>query len=290
MKSVALACFFLAATGNAALNLPDPPKDECRDTAAKVEERERGIGFFLMPGSYCTGTLISPHVVLTAGHCVVNQRPENIKFSIAKDMASRGEIKYARASRVAVHPEYQSPEGQTKVHADIALVQLQSTDYGGPALQSYYSFGGTNLVANGVPAVVIGFGTDKHGMKGIKRSKRIKFESVLPSTRDKALKTMPSLIKIAEGDTGEHPCKGDSGAAVLKYVDGRTRIVGIYSEARARVNRDALASTKPGVRSRDSYVCRATEASFAISIDPFAKWIDQTRRALETDPSYVPCP
>jgi V8-like Glu-specific endopeptidase len=267
MKSTTVLAFWtllillVPVAAHANLSLPlDSQRDDCRDTAAKVEEREGSIGFFLMPSSYCTGTLISPHVVLTAGHCVAGIRPHNIRFSLAPDMGQKQEIFYVRAEKVVIHPDYQSPESMGKVHADLALVQLDSKDYG-PVVHSFYSLGGAETVPSGVPAVIIGYGTDRHGLKGIKRSKHVRFDSLLPSARDKIFNSQRSLIKIAEGDTGEGPCKGDSGAPVLKYTNGRMAIIGIYSEARARVNQDALSSTKSGVRSRDSYVCRATEAS-----------------------------
>ena len=83
-------------TRNVSAYVTLPPRElareECKETAAKVEEREGTVGFLIMPGAYCTATLISPHVVITAGHCVTSSPPQNIRFSLAADMGQKQEV------------------------------------------------------------------------------------------------------------------------------------------------------------------------------------------------------
>lgn len=105
------------------------------DTAldAKQAEPWRGVGQIRLHGqkshSLCTGTLVAPDLVLTAAHCVVNQktgripRLDRIRFIAGwhKDKGT-GE---SRAADVAVHPFYE-PGGDPKTLAsDVALIRLR---------------------------------------------------------------------------------------------------------------------------------------------------------------------
>ncbi len=83
-------------------------------------------------GGMCTGALISPRVVLTAGHCAFDSRtmsriePSQIVFHAGfrngRATASR------KVKRVIVHPSYQfqGVEGQFDVSHDLALFELDS--------------------------------------------------------------------------------------------------------------------------------------------------------------------
>jgi len=83
-------------------------------------------------GGMCTGALISPRVVLTAGHCAFNSstfdriEPSDIVFHAGfrngRATASRP------VKRIVVHPAYvfQGAEGQFDVSHDLALFELES--------------------------------------------------------------------------------------------------------------------------------------------------------------------
>ena len=101
-----------------------------------MESRQDGraweaVGRLELAGSaFCTGSLITPDLVLTAAHCLYGEdgallAPENIQF-LAGWRNGRAAA-YRRVRRAGAHPDYDftaepSPE---RVYFDIALIELQ---------------------------------------------------------------------------------------------------------------------------------------------------------------------
>ncbi len=162
----------------------------------------------------CTGTLIRPHVILTAAHCLNSELGEPAFVFLGNDLGVEGQALLV-VSRLA-HPEF---EAET-LSADIALlgiegdVDLMPVKLANPPQASELP---------GLPVRVVGFGCtdlddDTQGI-GLRRS------------RADTLETSTFEHKLRHGDS---TCRGDSGGPVFIEQEGDDRILGVSSSGGAK--------------------------------------------------------
>jgi len=171
-------------------------------------------------GNFCSGALIAPDLVLTAGHCVT----PGASYKIV-DYSSKP-AKLLDVRNVAVHPSFSLPTllGH-RATADVALLQLAAR-----------SPSGTAPATTGIPQIpievggrftVAGMGVS---VRGDGRSGGVIRAAGLVATG----KPGTLQIRLVDATTqGAHDglgaCTGDSGAPVFEDQQGKPIIVGVVS-------------------------------------------------------------
>lgn len=179
-------------------------------------------------GNVCTGSLIAPNVVLTAGHCITPKTSYRVIDSTTQPP------RLITVSKVATHPQF---DMQTmlahRATADVALLLLpapvpkkEPAEFGVPrapvAPGSRFTVAGIGVTAAGSEG---GIGTIRSAALSVTgHPGTLQIRLVDPSTDNKR--------------SGMGACTGDSGAPVFEDQDQRTVIVGVVSWSTGPGNSD----------------------------------------------------
>lgn len=190
----------------------------------------------------CTGTLIAPHTVLTAGHCVPALRRRELSVFFGDSLAAGGV--FVAVSDTRIHPDF---DPASLAH-DLALFTLREVGPVSPLPLDPRTFD-ASLVGQTLRIVGFGVTAPDSGDTGAKRSGTASVTAV--DALDLTASGAPSL-----------PCRGDSGGPALLDDGTGEHIGGVVSRgdpgcvvdgvfARVDVARDTfitpyLAATAPG--------------------------------------------
>ena len=171
---------------------------------------------------FCTGTLITSTVVLTAAHCVSN-RSFNILFGNNVDFATRRSV-----TETKVHPGW-NPDYLTN---DIALMHMSSAAPSGtvpiPYLPSRLEITDADI---GRPLEFVGYGQTETGGFGIKMTVTNNLDWVCtnPSGCSLGSGRYASPYTICQDQNPGGPCQGDSGGPALVVRNDQEYVAGITS-------------------------------------------------------------
>jgi secreted trypsin-like serine protease len=171
-------------------------------------------------GTFCSGALIAPDLVLSAAHCVMPGADYKIVLYDAQRQPQLREVR-----RVASHPQF-NVQGilAHRASADVALLLLSE-----PLKAKSPAPSGVPLepIAAGARFTVAGIGVSRRGdgkSGGITRS------AALVATGQPG-RLQIRLVDPATNNTrdGLGACTGDSGAPVFEDHNGRAVIIGVVS-------------------------------------------------------------
>lgn len=179
---------------------------------------------------FCSGTLISPTVVLTAAHCVIGSQYPLIFVSFALDAReTKPDDALSRSVQsIIAHPDYVPndpvPYGPSYHGSDLALLKLTAKAPEGakpvPIEQGDIS------QSAGLDVTLAGYGYTSFteeadsGDIGVLRK-------VLAQTQDSAKWQSESGVLLYSGPNGLGACAGDSGGPMYRDNEGARYVVGI---------------------------------------------------------------
>lgn len=235
------------------------------------------VGYVDNPQNMCSGALIGPRTVLTAAHCVSGYPTREIRFTLSPD-TNKGTPIFSVAESVTIHPAYKRSTSESPAVADVALVELSSTQYGTEPRE----FLAVRQPSSGEPGIAAGYGYNPDGSNGARRERPMRYLKAVDVVGAHGEKFPSGMIYFGRGGNGTITCGGDSGGPVIgRALDGKIGIVGITGQGSVdttllRKNPDGTFDTSP------TALCRAKDTTHVTSMAAFRDWVESTRKAIET--------
>jgi secreted trypsin-like serine protease len=173
---------------------------------------------------FCTGTLISPRLVMTAAHCVFGANqvviPLSKEFSVSDPIAIMSDSSTMISDKISVHPDYVPAREDEPDNFDIAVIYLPREI---PSTHQVAPIAPVDLTLNsGTELKIVGIGVSSFfnpGSWGPMRAANVKIKEKLRGQSE----------FITDQSSGSGACSGDSGGPAYILVADIYYIYGIAS-------------------------------------------------------------
>jgi hypothetical protein len=221
--------FRLAAIAAAMLALAQPSHAITGSRSAPSEAIARSIVTVIgSRGNVCTGSLIAPMIVLTAGHCIM----PGTSYRVIDYTTQPPRL--ITAQKIATHPQFSMQAMNAhRATADVALLQLPSP----VPNKSPATLGAPRIpIVPGAPFTIAGIGTTASGSDSGVGTVRAAGLIVTGKPGTLQVRLVDPLTQNARAGMGA--CTGDSGAPVFEDQNGASVIVGVVSWSTGANNAD----------------------------------------------------
>ncbi|HTL32112.1 MAG TPA: trypsin-like serine protease [Kofleriaceae bacterium] len=173
----------------------------------------------------CTGTLVAPTVVVTAGHCVIGGAPNSVLVGAsALSRASEGE-------RIAVAKSIEYPSSQSSIDIGVLVLKVPSAKVEPRAIASGWAKWD---IVNNAAVEFVGFGTtDRNGM--VETDELLEVQSTITdyncTTSDGCNTPAKPDGELGAGGGGIDTCPGDSGGPMYLLTDYGNFLAGVTSRS-----------------------------------------------------------
>jgi Trypsin len=223
MLVVLMAVGVLVATGVAGAIINGKPDDRRHPYVGALVTKLDGANV-----AVCTGTLISPRVFLTAGHCTDAIRDEGLPTFVSLDPTFDQGSALVRGSS-HVFPRYRQVPGNGLPEFDAYDVGVVVLDRPVRTAKGYGRLPRAGLVARlerGQRLRAVGYGANGFDVGGgqpspVYRDVRYRATVELVSTEDRVADMFVKLSGASAGQGGQGTCFGDSGGPIF-MPDQRT--------------------------------------------------------------------
>lgn len=198
--------------------------------ASGTSQIPSAVSLFIYDSGLCSATILSPHWILTAAHCL-----EGVPNGATIDIADgNGGTIYSGTANFHTHPHYggTSVWGTSDTDDDVGLVQIPGDGLVPPDTAAFY----TDHLDKGDVVAVIGFGygspvgSSSDCDDGFYGPKRIAFYPLTTVETEK--------LEIDYGN--QEICPGDSGGPWHEWLAGRHMVVGLSANRRWYNDADAV--------------------------------------------------
>jgi secreted trypsin-like serine protease len=181
-------------------------------------------------GWFCSGALIHPKIVVTAGHCFIPANRANIVALNASDQNHLQASELDIVRRMSQHPHYQ----QTHEFSDISVIILRSASHVTPV-----QVASPAEMAAATETTLVGFGNDDVNSTrgfGVKRKVTVPITNIRRTPADNLGADEQALgfesdLEFVAGAPGFDTCNGDSGGPAYIFDGANKRLAGLTSRA-----------------------------------------------------------
>lgn len=179
-------------------------------------------------GAFCTGTLITPKLVVTAAHCVdAMGKYGGASGCRFRTDASSGSVHHTIQQAIK-HPSY-NPRSSTLSDYDIAVLILNNAVSGVTPIPANADPVDATWVGRKV--LVMGYGLIQ--TQPTPQSAPSKYSAEIP-----IFQVSGNQMVHKDQTTGKSACHGDSGGPALYTVNGELRVIGVTSTATSDVTKN----------------------------------------------------